>query len=228
MPLPLQYSIQESTIKPKGVTEDYIRLQVSIRPELTQIKISDADYQTILKEVVEGRLVGIVSESGVNIGQFQAGLSGGFPKANFIAPSKSDFRIAFKATLQFLNDARQMLTFERISTITNDPKITGVTFTISDGFSKTVLTNTIALDTAGILKVSGTNFVKGSMTVEVSQAKNAVQFTEMFNSGTKFIENLLNANSITDKSSFTQGPATLKVWRNDNENRNSTFSIMLQ
>jgi len=228
MPLSLKYSIQESVLKPTGVTEDYIRLQVAIRPELEQITISDKDYQTILNGVKEGRLVGLRTESGTYIGQFQSSLAGGYPKAEFIAPSKADLRVTLKSTQQFLNDAREGLTFERISTVVNNPTIIAMTFTMSDGSSKTVLNNTIAIEMAGILTIEGTNFIKNGMTIEISQGDNIVQFTETINSGAKFINILLNDTSIPAKGTFTAGIARLKVWRNDNENRSSTFSIQLQ
>jgi len=228
MPLPLQYSIQESTLKPTGTTEDYIRLQVSLRAEQIQIVLSDKDYQTLLSEVRQGRLVGLITESGVNIGQFMPSLSGGFPKTKFIAPTKGDFRIAFKVMKQALDDARNGLVFEQIPTVVNNPILTSMTFTISDGTSKTVLNNTIALDAAGILNIIGTNFVKDSMIVEVSQGSNTMRFTELLSSGTKFIEILLNINSLASSTGFRAGQAKLKVWRSNNVDRSSTFSIRLQ
>jgi len=228
MSLSLKYSIQESVMKPAGVTEDYIRLQVAMRPELEQITISDKEYQTILNGVREGRLVGLRTESGAYIGQFQPSLAGGFPKAGFIAPSKTDFRVTLRSTQQFLNDAREGLTFERVSTVINSPNITAVTFTISDGSSKTVLINTIAIETSGILSIEGAYFTKNDMIIEVSQGNNTMRFTETLNSGTKFINVLLNDSSIPAKGGFTAGLAQLKVWRNNKAGRNSIFPIQLQ
>jgi len=200
MSLPLRYSIQKSSLKPQGVTEEYIRLQVKLRAEQNRIIISNADYNMILQALSEGRLVGVSNEAGVSLGQFQTGLAGGGLASNFTSPITSDVQVSFKPAKQFLKEMRELVSFEQIPTVDNDPKITAFTFLAASDDTQTKYTNKIQLGTSGILKVTGTHFVKQGMQVKIVQ-KNGNNDEEVilsapFTSGSKMIEVLINSTDL--------------------------------
>jgi len=230
MALPLRYSIQPSLLKPEGETQEYGRLQVDYRPKLKDIIITDTEYKMIVNTLAEGRALGIVTESGVPIGQFMPALQGGFVIAEFKQVSKKDFRISFSANQKLLADTRELLSFERISTVTNNPSIISTTFTYYEGTGesqvKKVLTNQIKIETAGILRINGTQFLKDGMQTEVTQNGLTSIFINMSSSGTKFSEIMINADDFPSKD-WNQQSALLTTWRIDNTTRRVSAKVTM-
>ena len=216
MPLTLKYSLQDSSLKPSGITGEYARLQVNWRSERSRLTISDDDYREMVEALTEGRLIGLQTESGLYLGQFVTGLAGGVIVEEFIAAKRSDARISFKPMRKFLQDIRAAMTFERIPTITNDPTLNGFTFVETETSTEHV--NEIPMDTLGFLKVTGEHFVKNGMTAMINQEAARIALS-IVDSGTKHI-NIVLPNLVAP---FTVGPTTLTVKRIDNPER---FSVM--
>ena len=226
MPLPLQYSIQHSSLKPKGVTGEYVRLQVSLRTEQRKIIISNEDYSMLIQALSEGRLVGFCNESGVKLGQFQTSLSGGTVAKEFTSPEVSDIRISFKPSQRFLSSVRSKISFEQIPTVTRNPIITSTSFTYIDD-TQITLNNQIKLNTSGILKLRGSNFIKNGMKTSISQDASNTWFSNAVNSGTKYIDIIVNSNDISSADGFTAGQSTVTVCRVDNLRRCNVIPIKI-
>jgi len=236
MTLPLEYSKQESTLKPSDITEEYVRLQVRLRPEQDKVIINDTDFNRIIQSLAEGRLVGLQSESGVNLGQLQVALAGAYPVSNFKSPTPTDVRIGFKATQQLLKQVREIVTFEQVPMVINNPQIAGFTFTGSVQGVQTKYVNQIPLNTSGVLKISGINFIKSKMNVDVVQytaTNDKIQsktLNSALNSGTKYIEILVD-NGQLSSSDFDSGklPAPsytrIIVTQTDNLDRSTLFNF---
>ena len=230
MALPLRYSFQPSLLKQEGETQAYGRLQVDYRPKLENITLSNAEYQRIVNAVAEGRALGLVSESGTPIGQFMPTLQGGFVISEFVQAAKKDFRVSFSPNKKLLADAREIIFFEQIPTVVNDPIITFTTFTYYEGTGRTqvekVLTNQIKIDTAGILRISGTQFLKDGMQAQVTQNGVTSLFINMSNSGTKFSEIMINADAFP-AANWSPQTAVLTTWRTDNTTRRADVNIAI-
>jgi len=236
MTLPLEYSKQESSLKPSGVTEEYIRLQVRLRPELNKIIIEDIDYERLIEALAEGRLLGLQTKSGINIGQFQIGLSGAYPASNFKSPTVSDAKIGFRSTPHILKRIREIMTFEQVPAVTNSPQISSIMFTGIFNGVQTEYNNQIPLNSSGVLKISGTNFIKDGMKVDVVQFISSsgkghsqpLNFT--LNSGTKHIEILISNEQLLTKdfdSGITPLPSYTRIMiaQADNPTRSAFFDF---
>jgi len=236
MTLPLEYSKQESTLKPADITEEYVRLQVRLRPENNKVIISNTDFNSIIQSLAEGRLVGLQSESGVNLGQLQVALAGAYTVSDFKSPTSTDVRIGFKATQQLLKQVREIVTFEQVPMVINNPQIVGFTFTGSVQGVQTKYVNQIPLDTGGVLKISGINFIKGKMTVDIVQytaTNDKIQSKTLnpaLNSGVKYIDILVD-NGQLSSSDFDSGKipppsyTRIIVTQIDNPDRSTLFNF---
>jgi len=236
MTLPLEYSKQESTLKPSDITEEYVRLQVRLRPENNKVIISDTDFNHILQSLAEGRLVGLQSESGVNLGQLQVALAGAYPVSNFKSPTPTDMRIGFKATQQLLKQVREIVTFEQVPMVINNPQIAGFTFIGSVQGVQTKYVNQIPLDTSGVLRISGIHFIKNKMTVSIVQytaTNDKIQsqtLNSALNSGAKYIDILVDNGQLSG-SDFDSGElpspsyTRIIVTQIDNPDRSTLFNF---
>jgi len=226
MALTLRYSLQHSAIKPRGVTGEYCRLQVDSRPQQNKITITESDYQSLIEALTEGRLIGLQSESGVNLGQFMTSISGGILTKEFVSPSKNDVKISFRPTQQFLRDVRELVSFEQIPTVKNNPSIRGFTFTDNMG---NVSTNEIPINTNGLLHITGINFIKGGMQVIITQSDSMakVKLNTQIGSGTKFINMLVSNIDIDKANGFSVGTGSLIIKRNDNPQRGDEYEFSI-
>jgi len=226
MALTLRYSLQDSIIKPSDVTGKYARLQVYARPELRQITISHDDYQAIVQDLKEGRLIALQDEEGTRLGQFMTSLSGGVVVKDFISPSKSEVRVSFKPTTHFLDDVREGMLFEKQPTVRNDPEISEFIFTDITG---NTFSDKIPISTNGLLKVTGSNFVKNGMQVTITQPSSTakVRLNTQVNSGVRFIDMLISNIDIDVANSFTTGLAILTVKRQDNPQRKDEYEFKI-
>ena len=208
MALTLRYSLQDSPLKPKGITGEYARLQVDWRSEQRKITISDDDYKAIVDDLTEGRLIGLQSASGVSLGQFVTGLAGGVVVDEFTSATKGDIRISFKPTQRFLRDTRKAASFEQVPTITTSPEIIAFTYIANEGGR--VQTNKINLaHKAGVITIKGTDLTKDGMTAEIVQYISDITTTTnlptILNSGTKKMDILFSVGDTI----FTKGEMTL-------------------
>jgi len=220
--------VQPSLLKPEGETQEYGRLQVDYRTKLNDVMLSDSEYQLIINALAEGRSIGLMTESGIPIGQLIPALQGGFVVADFVQATKKDFRVGFSPNKKLLEDVRKILTFERIPTVVNNPTIISTTFTyyIGTGESqvKEKLTNQIKIATTGILRINGTQFLKDGMHTQVNQYGASALFVNMSSSGSKFSEIMINADDFPAKD-WSEQPAMLTTWRTDNPTRRVNTSI---
>lgn len=226
MELTLRYSLQNSSIKPEGVTGEYARLQVDSRPEQDRIIISANDYRTIIRALSEGRLIGMQSEDGDFLGQFTTSLSGGVIIKDFNSPSKSDIRFSFKSTQHALSDVRELASFERVPTVKNDPTISEFVFTDNAG---NVFTGEIPISTNGLLYLTGENFVKNGMQVTISQLGSTAKarLNTQVKSGAKYIDILTGNTDVDTANGFVVGDAILTVRRKDNNQRKDEYECKI-
>jgi len=231
MTLTFRYSVQPATMKPEGFTGKYGRLQVDYRQETDKIVVPATEYDKLTKALAEGRVIGLTSNDGRDIGQFLPSLSRGFDIASFKQATVDDLRVGFRPTHQLLVDTRSQVTFERIPTVVNDLAIMDITFTYYTGATgrgqtRTILTNQIKLDQEGILKVKGVNFVKNGMTIKVSQSSgNFTEFTIPSNSGTQFSEAMVSSGDLSG-TLYTAGRVEIEISRNDNPDRKGSKTIL--
>ena len=169
MALPLRYSVQASALKPEGFTGEYGRMMVDYRPIIDNITITASDYDLIAQSIAEGRAIRLVDDTGRALGEFIAGLAGGFDISTFTQATLSDLRISFKPTQVLLASAREVTEFQRQPTVARDPQIEGVIFTYDIAGVSTVVNDTISTNDSGLLRINGTNYVKGSMSIAVRQ-----------------------------------------------------------
>ena len=216
---PLRYSIQPSVLVPAGFVGDYGRMQVEIRPQLAKITITATDYDTIAIALSEGRALNLEDDTGRFLGQFATGLSGGFDIATFTQAVKTDARVSFKPSQELLASARESMTFEQVPTVANDPQIEDVSFTYDLAGVQTTISNQIVQGVSGILKVVGTNFVKGNTRTAVQQFDSgtgiltSIVLATPFNIGAKYIEIPITDTQLStlDLSSVLVGQTTLAV-----------------
>jgi len=224
MELTLRYSLQKSNIKPNDITGEYARLQVNTRPEMNKITISNEDYQMLIQALAEGRLIGLQNEAGLHLGQFLTSLSGGVVVKNFTSPSKEDIRASFKPMRHFLNDIRELVSFERVPTVRHNPVISDFIFTDNTGGN---FTDEIPISTNGLLQIAGANFIKDGMEVSIIQDDGVakVVLTTQVNSGAKSISVLVSNTDIDTASGFKKGKAQIIIARKDNTNRQYGYSF---
>jgi len=199
----LRYSIQGSPLAPAGFVGNYGRLQVDLRPTSKTVVISATDYDDIAVSLSEGRSINLNDEKGRFMGQFTTGLSGGFDIATFTQATKADARISFKPSQELLASARATMTFEQVPTVHNDPQISDVSFVYDVSGTTTTIIDSISQTDSGMLRIIGTNFVKGATRVSINQRDSSTGIVSLvlldvpINIGAKYIEVLLTATSLS-------------------------------
>jgi len=238
MGLPLRYSIQASPLVPAGFVGDYGRMMVNYRSILDEITITASEFDLITASLSAGRAIRLVDDTGRPLGEFLTSLSGGFDIANFTQATVGDVRVSFKPTQELLISTREKTTFEQVPTVSNNPVISNCTFTFeSTPGIKKVINNRLIIDTAGLLRVNGTHFVKGNMIVTVTQYKGGVtpllstaSFISPTSTGAKYIEVLITEANLTKGGIVASGApdiewTKLNVALTDNLPRNSELAV---
>jgi len=233
----LRYSIQASVLVPSGFVGDYGRLQVAIRPQLNTITISAIDYDTIANALAEGRALNLADDTGRFLGQFATGLAGGFDIAAFTQAVKTDARISFKPSQELLASAREFMTFEQVPTVANDPQISDIAFNYDVAGVPTTIIDSISQPDSGLLRVVGTNFVKGKTGASVLQfdGTTGILTTAVLaapiNIGAKYLETLLTPTTLTALSTTALLPpgsyTRLKVYLMGTSTRNDFKNITI-
>jgi len=199
----LRYSIQSSPLAPAGFVGNYGRLQVDLRPTSKTVVISATDYDDIAVSLSEGRSINLKDENGRFMGQFTTGLAGGFDITTFTQAVKADARISFKPSQELLASARETMTFEQVPTVANDPQISDVNFVYDIAGTTTTIIDSISQTNSGMLRIVGTNYVKGNTRVSVHQWDSStsittkIQFAVPINIGAKYMEILLTDTTLT-------------------------------
>jgi len=203
MPLTLRYSVQSSPLKPAGFVGSYGRMMVDYRPIVTNIVLTASDYTAIAVSLSEGRAIRLIDDTGRALGDFLPALSGGFDTATFTEATLSDLRVGFKPTQELLAVTRSTTSFELVPTVHNDPQISDVSFVYDVSGTTTTIIDSISQTNSGMLRIIGTNFVKGATRVSINQRDSSTGIVSLvlldvpINIGAKYIEVLLTATSLS-------------------------------
>lgn len=230
----VNYSIQPSTQKPEGVSGDWIRLQLHLKTQTDKVVLSNDEHDKLISAMQDGRLIGLESTDGRLIGQFQPGISGGHLQSDFISPNVGDFRVGFKPAAKLLETIRLSLLFNQVPTVLLNPTVLSVRFINSRG----ELVDSIRLEDGGMLKLTGTNFIKDGIAIKISQVKsdNSVvekEFSLLANSGTKVADFIINHEALlsedyeNNEAGAEPVSTKIKLWQVGVPLKNVDYSIQV-